>query len=85
MPLVMNPTSKNAGMSLKAIGSMPGVEQVIITKDKKNGKYQVSFKVRKLQMTTGSYLHSSQKQNKIDKNMEIQQFVKQVVSNFIKK
>lgn len=85
IPLVMNPTPKGAGASVKAVGSMPGVEQVIITKDKKSGTYQVSFKVRKLQMTTGSYLHSSQKQNKMDKNMGIQQFVKQVVSNCIKK
>lgn len=36
-------------------------------------------------MTTGSYLHSSQKQNKMNKNMEIQQFVKQVVSNLVKR
>lgn len=85
MPLIMNPTSKGASSALKALGSMPGVEQVIITKNKKSGKYQVSFKVRKLQMTTGSYLHSSQKQNKMNKNMEIQQFVKQVVSNFVKR
>ena len=85
MPLIMNPTSKGASSALKALGSMPGLEKVIITKNKKSGKYQVSFKVRKLQMTTGSYLHSSQKQNKMNKNMEIQQFVKQVVSNFVKR
>lgn len=85
MPLIMNPTSKGASSALKALGSMPGLEQVMITKNKKSGKYQVSFKVRKLQMTTGSYLHSSQKQNKMNKNMEIQQFVKQVVSNFVKR
>ena len=36
-------------------------------------------------MTTGSYLQSSQKQNKMNKNMEIQQFVKQVVSNLVKR
>ena len=41
--------------------------------------------MKKLQMTMGSYLHSSQKQNKMNKNMEIQQFVKQVVSNFVKR
>ena len=52
--------------------------------------WKLFFKVlerlsRKLQMTTGSYLHSSQKQNKMNKNMEIQQFVKQVVSNLVKR
>ena len=72
MPLIMNPTSKGASSALKALGSMPGLEQVMITKNKKSG-------------TTGSYLHSSQKQNKMNKNMEIQQFVKQVVSNFVKR
>ena len=36
-------------------------------------------------MTIESYMHSSQKQNKMNKNMEIQQFVKQVVSNLVKR
>ena len=84
MPLIMNPTSKGASSALKALGSMPGVEQVIIKKNKKSGKYQVSFKVRKLQMTTGSYLHSSHKPGNSRKDMSIQQFITQVVSNFIK-
>ena len=35
MPLIMNPTSKGASTAFKALGSMPGVEQVIITKNKK--------------------------------------------------
>ena len=84
MPLIMNPTSKGASSALKALGSMPGVEQVIITKNKKSGKYEVEFKVKKLQMTTGSYLHSSHKPGNSRKDMSIQQFITQVVSNFIK-
>ena len=84
MPLIMNPTSKGASSALKALGSMPGVEQVIIKKNKKSGKYQVSFKMKKLQMTTGSYLHSSHKPGNSRKDMSIQQFITQVVSNFIK-
>lgn len=84
MPLIMNPTSKGASSALKALGSMPGVEQVIIKKNKKSGKYEVEFKVKKLQMTTGSYLHSSHKPGNSRKDMSIQQFITQVVSNFIK-
>lgn len=84
MPLIMNPTPKGASSALKALGSMPGVEQVIIKKNKKSGKYEVEFKVKKLQMTTGSYLHSSHKPGNSRKDMSIQQFITQVVSNFIK-
>ena len=84
VPLIMNPTSKGASSALKALGSMPGVEQVIIKKNKKSGKYEVEFKVKKLQMTTGSYLHSSHKPGNSRKDMSIQQFITQVVSNFIK-
>ena len=84
VPLIMNPTSKGASSALKALGSMSGLEQVIIKKNKKSGKYEVEFKVKKLQMTTGSYLHSSHKPGNSRKDMSIQQFITQVVSNFIK-
>lgn len=63
LPLIMNPAQKGATAMLKALGGMPGMTQVIISKDKCTGKYQTSFVVRKIQLTTGSYLHKSQKQN----------------------
>lgn len=82
MPLLVNPSSKGAGAALKALGSLPGMGQVIIAKDEKTGKYRMSFAVRKIQLTTGSYLHRSQKQN--GRNKPVQQFIMEAVRSFMK-
>ena len=44
MPLIMNPTSKGASSALKALGSMPGLEKVIITKNKKR-RNSISYQI----------------------------------------
>lgn len=82
MPLIMNPALKGIDTAMKVLGSLPSMTQVIISKDTSTGKYQMSFLVRKIQLTTGSYLHKSQKES--GKNKSIEQFVKETVESFIK-
>ncbi|WP_300916392.1 hypothetical protein [Bacteroides acidifaciens] len=57
LPLIMAAVKASANSMLKAVGAIPDVSQVIITRDKRTGKYQTSFAVRKIQLTTGAYLH----------------------------
>lgn len=54
-----NTESKTA---LKALGGIPSVSQVMIEKDAKTGSYQMKGRVRRRQLTTGSYLHSTTNQ-----------------------
>lgn len=82
MPLVMNPAKTGVTSMLKALGGIPSVSQVIVTKDKNTGKYQTSFIVKKIQLTTGAYLHKRQKQ--AGDIMSIEQFIRKTVSSFIK-
>ena len=70
---VQNAGGKGAVAALKALGSMPCVGQVIIQKDGKTGKYRTKFIVRRIQLTTGSYLHSSKRKN--EKNEEKKKFI----------
>lgn len=81
IPLIMNPSQTGVTSMMKALGGISSVTQVIISKDKCTGKYQTSFVVRKIQLTTGSYLHKSQ--GKDVKNKPIEQFIKETVSSFI--
>ena len=64
LPLAMAPTKISIGLMSKAFGAIPSVSQVIVTRDKRTTKYQTSFAVRKMQLTTGAYLHSGQRQCK---------------------
>lgn len=82
VPLLVNPSSEDSNVARKALGSMPGMSQVILAKDAETGKYQMSFAVRKIQLTTGSYLHQSQKQK--GRSKSVQQFVAETVGRFMK-
>ena len=79
MPVVTNPTSKGSGAAQKALGGLAGASQVIIAKNSKTGKYQTEIKVKKLQLTTGSYLHQGQDNDR--KNKSLAQFIGEIVSN----
>lgn len=57
LPLVMAPAKAGTNFMLKALGAIPSVSRVIVTNDKRTGKFQTSFVVRKVQLTTGAYLH----------------------------
>lgn len=81
LPLIMNPAQKGTTAALKALGGIPGMTQVIVSKDKRTGKFQMSFIVRKIQLTTGAYLHRSQ--SKAGKNKSIEQFIQETVRSFI--
>lgn len=82
LPLVMNPEQKGVSTLMKALGSLPCMTQVIVSKDKHTGKYQASFVVRKIQLTTGAYLHKRQRQDRDD--LSIEKFILETVSSFIK-
>lgn len=57
LPFVMNPVKTGVNSMLKALGAIPSVSHVIVKNDKRTGKFQTSFVVRKVQLTTGAYLH----------------------------
>lgn len=82
LPLIMNPVAMSVSIVLKALGGVPDITQVIVSKDKRSGKYQTSFVVRKAQLTTGAYFHRSQKQT--GENMSIEEFIIKAASSFIK-
>ena len=52
------------GSLAKAAGALAAVGQTIIKKDSETGKYQISFRVSKMRLTNGSYLHQSKKKKK---------------------
>lgn len=81
--LVMNSGGKDVTAALKALGGMPCVGQVLIKKDVKTGKYQTRFIVKKIQLTTGSYLHSSKKKN--EKKEEKKKFIMDIISSCVKR
>lgn len=58
VPVMSNPKSRNAGAALKVLGGVPDAGCVILSKDKKTGRFQAKFTIRKRQLTTGSYLFS---------------------------
>lgn len=82
VPLLVSPSSEDSNAALKALGSLPGMSQVILAKDAETGKYQTSFAVRKIQLTTGSYLHQGQKQK--GRSKSAQQFAAETVGGFMK-
>lgn len=81
LPCIMNPAAMGVGVMLKALGGVPDITQVIVFKDERLGKYQTSFAMRKVQLTTGAYLHGSQKQTK--ENISIEEFIIKAASSFI--
>ena len=82
IPLIMNPTQRDANSAMKVLGSMPCMSQVILSKDTDTGKFQMSFIVKKIQLTTGAYLHQSSRQ--IGRNKSPEQFIAEVAGSFIK-
>lgn len=52
------------GALAKAAGALAAVGQTIIKKDSATGKYQISFRVSKMRLTNGSYLHQSKQKKK---------------------
>lgn len=81
-PLVMDPAKTGVTSMLKALGAMPSILRVIVTKDKRTGKYQTSFSVRKIQLTTGAYLHKSQRLS--ENTISIEQFIRNLVNRTIR-
>lgn len=61
MPLVMNPSGQGLENTLKALGGLPDITQIFVKKNDKEN-YVTSFKVKKIQLTTGSYLHTATNQ-----------------------
>lgn len=59
VPVMSNPKSQNAGSALKVLGGVPDAGCVILSRDKKTGRFQAKFTIRKRQLTTGSYLFSN--------------------------
>ena len=82
LPLIMNPAKSGVTVMVKALGGVPVITQVIVSKDKRTGKYQTSFAIKKTQLTTGAYLHKSQKQAR--DAMPVEEFIIKMVSSFIK-
>lgn len=82
LPLMMNPARAGGVSLMKVLGGIPSVTQVIVTKDKNTGKYQTSFIVRKIQLTTGAYLHKSQKRK--EEKISVEEFIRKTVSSFVK-
>lgn len=80
---VINAGAKGSVAALKALGSIPCVGQVIIQKDGKTGKYRTKFIVRRIQLTTGAYLHSSKRKN--EKKEEKKKFIMDTIGNCIKR
>lgn len=60
MPLVET-VNEHDNNTLKALGGVASVGQVIVSKNTSTGKYMTSFPVSKKQLTNGSFLHLSQK------------------------
>lgn len=81
-PLVMDPAKTGVTSMLKALGAMPSILRVIVTKDKHTGLYQTSFNVRTIQLTTGAYLHKSQRMS--ENPISSEQFIRNLVIRAIR-
>jgi len=79
MPMVTNPSPKGSGAAGKALGGLAGACQVILSENSKTGKYETKVKVRKTQLTTGSYLYKSQSNSRDNKSLA--QFIGETVGN----
>ena len=80
---VMHSSGKDADTALKALGSIPCVGQVIVKKDDKTGKYKAELTVRKMQLTTGAYLHSNKRKG--EKEEEKIKFIMDTISGSVKR
>lgn len=79
MPAVTNPSLGGSGSVGKALGGLAGAGQVILSKNSKTGNCETKVKVRKTQLTTGSYLHTSQDNSRSSKSMA--QFISETAGN----
>ena len=58
MPITSGSAMENLGLAIRAVGSFPVIERIIVKKDTETNQYQTSFHIRKKNLTTGSYLYS---------------------------
>ena len=56
--------------------------QVLLSKDTHTGRYDMNFIVKKIQLTTGAYLHQSSIE--MGKNKSAEQFIAEIAGRFIK-
>ncbi|EOS41617.1 hypothetical protein C809_04188 [Lachnospiraceae bacterium MD335] len=82
LSLMINPVQKDINLVMKALGSIPCMGQVLLSKDTHTGRYDMNFIVKKIQLTTGAYLHQSSIE--MGKNKSAEQFIAEIAGHFIK-
>lgn len=64
MPLLSSAKEKDNSFMCKALGALTDVGRVIIRRDTCTNRYQADFKIHKIRLTNGSYLHKSKRHRK---------------------